>query len=160
MHPARLCRNKYHPSLGPTSSRALCANQSHIDPRIRHAFNGHLMFTTPDRHWPSKMFETSGARFRRKKIILKIIMKIILKCNVDFQTCVNYQFFPFQDNFFGSSELRGGSQYWKFVIFLVCFRNLVIIFVMIFVMIFVIIFVIIFFLWNRAPVLTGATDGN
>ena len=79
-------------------------------------------------------------------------MKIIVKCNFDFQTCVNYQFFPFQDNFFGSSELRGGSQYWKFVIFLVCFRNLVIIFVMIF----VIIFVIIFFLRNRAPGLVNS----
>ena len=59
--------------------------------------------------------------------------------------------FPFSRQIFGSSESKRGSQYWKFVIFLVCFRNLVIIFVIIFVMIFVIIFVIIFFLRNRAP---------
>ena len=29
---------------------------------------------------------------------MKMITKIITKCNFDFQTCANYQFFPFQDN--------------------------------------------------------------
>ena len=71
----------------------------------------HLQLPLQDVRDDARRDGEAGARFRRKKIVTKIITKIITKCNFDFQTCVNYQFFPFQDNFFGSSELRGGSQY-------------------------------------------------
>ena len=57
------------------------------------------------------MNECTRSPIPKKKIVTKIITKIITKCNFDFQTYANYLFFPFQDNFFGSSELRGGSQY-------------------------------------------------
>ena len=81
--------------------------------RLNFHYASHTLDNAAEADSTSLMFlwgNETGGRFQRKKIVTKMILKIITKCNFDFQTCVNYQFFPFQDNFFGYSELREGSQ--------------------------------------------------
>ena len=41
-------------------------------------------------HMTSAKF--TGARFPREKIVLKIVLRIVLRCNFDFVTCLNYSF--------------------------------------------------------------------
>ena len=53
----------------------------------------------------------TGARFRRKKMVPKMVPKIVLRCNFYFQTYTNYQNCPEIYPWICPSELRRGSQY-------------------------------------------------
>lgn len=52
--------------------------------RVRHVSIAEVSCEIHDRNG------RTGARFRNKKIVTKIVMRIVMRCNFDSETCLNF----------------------------------------------------------------------